>query len=95
MMTTDPRCGKTYRANDQDGHCCACHRTFQGEPAFSAHQHLLDGKLVCDDPETTLLSVKRVLKFSPRDRPGTSDGVAWALGPKRTLSGEEVFPWER
>lgn len=77
---TDPRCGKVSRANDQDGHCTACHRTFSGENAFSAHQHLNDGSLVCDDPETTLTPAG-VLKFGPRERPGTTDGVAWGLGP--------------
>lgn len=80
--TTDPRCGKTYRANDQDGHCTNCHRTWSGEHAFTAHQHLTaGGRLVCDDPSTARTE-QGVLKFGPRDRPGTTDGVAYGIGPK-------------
>jgi hypothetical protein len=80
LKTTDPRCGKVSRANDQDGHCTNCHRTFSGEASFTAHQHLDVGVLSCDDPETTLTG-QGVLKFGPRSRPGTTDGVAWGLGP--------------
>lgn len=89
-LTTDPRCGKTYRANDQDGHCTRCHRTWSGEGAFTAHQHLdSDGVLHCDDPETSRFQ-SGVLKFGPRDRPGTTDGVAWGKGPKGGFP-SEVF----
>lgn len=86
---TDPRCGKVSRANDRDGHCCSCHLTWVGESAFTAHQHLVDGDLVCDDPETTL-KVNGERKFYPRPRPGTSDGVAWGLGPPLDVNGA---PW--
>ena len=80
---TDPRCGKTYRANDQDGHCTRCHLTWSGEKAFTAHhRHLPSGELVCEDPRTTRDSSTGVLKFGPRDRPGTTDGVAYGIGPK-------------
>ena len=77
---TDPRCGKVSRANDTDGHCTNCHRTWAGEYAFTKHQHLIDGNLVCDDPDTTK-TPSGDRKFYPRTRLGTSDGVAWGLGP--------------
>jgi hypothetical protein len=77
---TDPRCGKVSRANDTDGHCTNCHLTFSGENAFSAHQHLIDGKVVCEDPTTTRKPSGEV-KWYPRERPNTTDGVAWGLGP--------------
>ena len=77
---TDPRCGKVSRANDRDGHCTACHRTWSGEAAFTAHHRLDGGKLTCEDPEVaTKPDGER--KFYPRERPGTTDGVAWGLGP--------------
>ena len=77
---TDPRCGKVSRANDTDGHCTACHLTFSGETAFTAHQHLDNGNLTCEDPATTLKPSGKA-KWYPRERPGTTDGVAWGLGP--------------
>ena len=77
---TDPRCGKVSRANDQDGHCTNCHRTWSGEAAFTAHQHLDNGNLTCEDPATTLKPSGKA-KWYPRERPGTTDGVAWGLGP--------------
>lgn len=76
---TDPRCGKVSRANDQDGHCTACHRTWSGENAFTHHQHITDGVLSCEDP-TTATTPQGGQKWWPRERPGTSDGVAWGLG---------------
>lgn len=84
---TDPRCGKVSRANDTDGHCCACHKTWSGESSFTKHQHLEDGKLICEDPETTT-KPNGDRKFYPRPRPGTSDGVAWGLGPPMDLNGD-------
>lgn len=90
-MTTDPRCGKSYRANDQDGHCTKCHRTFAGEVAFTRHhKHPEDGVLVCEDPETTR-DRNGQLVYGPRDRPGTTDGVAYGIGPKGAFSGG--VPW--
>jgi hypothetical protein len=77
---TDPSCGKVSRANDTDGHCTACHRTFSGEHAFTTHQHLDNGNLTCEDPEQTLKPSGEV-KWYPRERPGTTDGVAWGRGP--------------
>lgn len=88
MITTDPRCSKRYRANDTDGHCTNCHRTFAGETAFTKHQRLVDGELVCEDPENTVWSRSGELKFGRRDRPGTSDGVAWGIGSNPS-------PWAR
>lgn len=76
---TDPRCGKASRANDTDGHCTKCHRTWAGETAFTAHQHLDSGELSCEDPETTTRP-NGEQKWWPRLRPGTTDGVAWGLG---------------
>jgi hypothetical protein len=67
---TDPRCGKVSRANDTDGHCTRCHLT---------HQHIADGVLSCEDP-TTATKPDGSQKWWPRERPGTSDGVAWGLG---------------
>lgn len=86
---TDPRCGKVSRANDTDGHCCSCHLTFAGEIAFSAHQHLLDSRLICDDP-TTSLKPNGEQKWWPRTRLGTTDGVAWGLGAPLDPN---VAPW--
>jgi hypothetical protein len=87
---TDPRCGKVSPANDRDGHCTNCHRDWSGETAFTAHQHLAaDTKLVCDDPETTL-KPNGDRKFYPRARLGTTDGVAWGLGPPLDPN---VAPW--
>jgi len=83
---TDPRCGKVSRANDRDGHCTKCHRTWVGEYAFTSHQHLVDGNLICDDPETTT-KPNGDRKFYPRMRLGTTDGVAWGLGPPMDLNG--------
>jgi hypothetical protein len=77
---TDPRCGKVSRANDTDGHCTRCHLTWSGEIAFTAHQHIADGVLSCEDP-TTSTKPDGSQKWWPRERPGTSDGVAWGLGP--------------
>jgi hypothetical protein len=76
---TDPRCGKVSRANDQDGHCTNCHLTWSGEIAFTAHQHIADGVLTCEDP-TTSIKPEGGQKWWPRERPGTTDGVAWGLG---------------
>lgn len=91
---TDPRCGKVSRANDTDGHCCSCHLTFAGEIAFSAHQHLLDSRLICDDP-TTSMRPNGGQKWWPRERPGTTDGVAWGLGePGWAGLGPTVAPME-
>lgn len=79
MMTMDPRCGKMYRANDTDGHCTRCHRTFAGEKAFTRHhKHPADGSLVCEDPETAC-GQTGWLVYALRVRPGTTDGVAWAI----------------
>lgn len=75
----DPRCGKTSRANDTDGHCAKCHYTWSGEKAFTAHQHIDNGVLTCDDPITSLRPDGEQ-KWWPRQRPGTTDGVAWGLG---------------
>jgi len=81
-LTTDPRCGKTYRANDQDGHCTRCHRTFAGEVAFTRHhKHPADRSLVCEDPETAR-DPEGVAVYGLRDRPGTTDQVAYGIGPK-------------
>lgn len=78
-LTTDPRCGKKYRANDTDGHCTRCHHTFAGEGAFTRHhKHPKDGTLVCEDPETASRPGGALL-YARRDRPGTTDGVAWAI----------------
>lgn len=76
---TDPRCGKVSRANDTDGHCTNCHLTWSGETAFTHHQHITDGVLSCEDP-LTATTPKGEQKWWPRQRPGTSDGVAWGLG---------------
>lgn len=76
---TDPRCGKVSRANDRDGHCTNCHKTWAGEQAFTAHQHLDLGVLTCEDPETSMRP-NGEQKWWPRERPGTTDGVAWGLG---------------
>ena len=93
MMTTDPRCGKTYRANDTDGHCTRCHRTFVGERAFTEHhRHLPGGELVCEDPKTAALSRTGKPKYGVRERPGTTDGVAYGIGPSGAFSGGK--PWE-
>ncbi len=91
---TDPRCGKVSRANDQDGHCTneGCHRTWSGEAAFTAHQHLDNGKLTCDDPEVAR-KPNGERKFYPRARPGTTDGVSWGLGPPLDLKVDSW--WDR
>lgn len=73
---TDPRCGKVSRANDTDGHCTRCHRTWVGEEAFTRHQRH-EPEFHCLDPETA--TIKGRLVFEKRDRPGTTDGHAWGL----------------
>lgn len=43
-----PKCGKYfYAAGNASGHCDQCHRTFYGEAAWTAHQRLVDGVVVC------------------------------------------------
>lgn len=89
---TDPRCGKVSRANDTDGHCTRCHLTWSGENAFTAHQHIADGVLTCEDPATSM-KPDGSQKWWPRLRPGTTDGVAWGLGePGWHGSGPTVAP---
>lgn len=92
-FTTDPRCGKTYRANDQDGHCTRCHRTFVGEVAFTRHhKHPADGSLVCEDPEAAR-DRDGVSVYVRKDRAGTSDGVAYSVASKSNFPKKEAAGW--
>lgn len=85
---TTPSCagcgGIWHQKGNRSGHCSNCHETFGSLSAFDRHQRMIEGKVVCFDPESVglVMSVDKVGTEQWRC-PGT-----WT-GPKREEETEE------